>query len=919
MNNPENTSADIHGVNVPLWGPYTKWYAGISQIADREKGLRFDLGVFPGYYRRRVDIPNVMWESGYHPREAARDLGYYCIRYELEWKDQVYADVSFSKINENARLVRCDMTNNTDSEANLVLHYMAALCFDSPGKHGGIHTEESGHYAFEVSAPQTVTALHALDYSQMKYATGRPTDNLMPDGLYRGEIRGCDFINGSALGRDNFGNEKGDTVTYRFTLPSDTADCALQIRYFGSRSSAQFEVSGAFTGMLDMPEGNVPHKCGPQDCATQFCIIKSGLLMAGDHEITLTSTGQGPAVFDSLLIGPEQEIHKAVYTERKIDHTPQIISGPYDNSIILKYAAADRYYGIYWDFEDYWVRQILNSELDKFLRFNVHDHVNKILKGDGRGHFTNVFQRPIVVGKKSSAVLNGVVLDAETSEAAYDQLRQLKKSKAEYDEIYWRERGHLFKFHTAPMGETYRKSQELMAANCLQNVVFPIYARRKYIAHYTPGKWWDCLYTWDAGFTGIGLNVLDPARAADCLNTYLTPEGDTHSAFIHHGSMVPVQFYLFQEIWNKTGDKELLRSCYPKLRQYYRFYAGKYGSSSTAMPSGLLKTWDYFYNSGGWDDYPPQFYSHRSGLTPNNVTPAANTAHAIRCARLLFMAARFLGDPDNDIAGYTEDANRFIKALQDYSWDEESGYFSYVIHDKNGMPDNILRHEGGQNFNMGLDGAEPIITGMLNQKQEERITEHLLDPEKLWTNIGLSTVDQSAKYFKKDGYWNGAVWMPHQWFIFKAMLDTGHGDFAFKIAETALKLWKKETELTYNCYEHFIIASGRGAGWHQFGGLSSPVMYWYQTYFVPGTFTSGFDIWADTIKFAPDSTSLSAQLHLYGQPRLSTTVIARMSAGCEYTAAFNGENVHFQNRQNGAMEITIPNTMKEGILTVTRI
>ena len=896
-----------HDINLPEWGPYTKWYAGISHIADHEKGLRFDLGVFPGYYRRKLEIPNVMWESGYHPWEAATDLSYYAYRHELEWKDQVYADVSFSKINDNARLVRCEMVNNTDREVNLVLHYMAALCFDSPGRHGGAHGDEPPHNAVDVRTPQEVLALHALDYSSMAYATARPTDNLMPDGLFRGEIRGNDFVEGSALGRGNFALEAGDMAAYRFTLPSDVRDCVVQVRYFAPQGAAQFSVSGDFSGSLDMSEGNGP----------QFAAIKLGAIKAGSYEIILTSTGKGSAIMDSLLIGPAAEVAKAEYVPRKIEHTPEILNGPVENSVVLKYAASKRYYGLYWDYEDYWVRQIRNSELDKFLRFNTHDHVRKTLIGDDRGHFTNVFMRPVTIGRNSSDALYGIALDAETFEEAYRQIAALKKSKTEYDALYNNARNGRFEFRPAPQGETFRKSQELMAANNLLNVVFPIYTRRKYIRHYTPGKWWDCLYTWDNGFVGIGLSTLDIARAIDTLNVYLTPEGDTHCAFIHHGSVVPVQFYLFQEIWNKTQDEKLLRYFYPRLRQYYRFFAGKSGSSTTAMPSGLLKTWDYFYNSGGWDDYPPQFFSHAAGLTPNSVTPAATTAHAIRCARILAMAAKRAGGLDADIAEYAADENRFAGALQTHSWDEEAGYFSYTLHDERGMPAGILRHEGGQNFNMGLDGAEPIITGTLTPQQEERLVSHVIDPGRLWSEVGLSTVDQSAKYYKKDGYWNGAVWMPHQWFIFKAMLDLGRGDIAYNIAEKALDIWKDETERTYNCYEHFIIASGRGAGWHQFGGLSNPVIYWYEAYFIPGNLTTGYDVWVDSLEFSEGNSSMSAQLVLYGASRLATVLIARMSAGREYAASFNGINVKVQNRLDGAVEITIPNTMKEGKLLVS--
>ena len=62
--------AGTHDLRLPAWGPYTKDYMGVSHIPDVEVGLRFDLSVFPGFYRGRVQIPNVRWESGYHRWEA---------------------------------------------------------------------------------------------------------------------------------------------------------------------------------------------------------------------------------------------------------------------------------------------------------------------------------------------------------------------------------------------------------------------------------------------------------------------------------------------------------------------------------------------------------------------------------------------------------------------------------------------------------------------------------------------------------------------------------------------------------------------------------------------------------------------------------------------------------------------------------
>ena len=457
-----------------------------------------------------------------------------------------------------------------------------------------------------------------------------------------------------------------------------------------------------------------------------------------------------------------------------------------------------------------------------------------------------------------------------------------------------------------------------MAATLLTNVVYPVYTRRRYIRHFTPGKWWDCLYTWDSGFIALGLLELDIERAIDCLNAYTTPPGDPQAAFIHHGSPAPIQIYAFLELWNRTQDRALLEYFYPRLRQMYLFLAGRLGSSTTRrMKSGLLKTWDYFYNSAGWDDYPPQVHVHRHGLEPT-VTPVINTSHALRSARILQMAARALGLPD-DITDYETDIAAWTDALNRYSWDAEAGYFSYVTHDAEGRPTGILRHESGANYDMGLDGASPLFAGICNAEQEAALIARLTSSERMWTRIGLSTVDQSAPYFKVDGYWNGAVWMPYQWIVWKALLDLGHadvshGDLAHRIGRTALDLWKSEVDATYNCFEHFIVQSGRGAGWHHFGGLSAPVLSWFGAYHRPGRLTCGFDTWVARQEFSDGNRSLIAELH--GRPR---SMIATMAPGPAYRATWDGRPVASRELYPGVVEITLPGESGSGRLSVTDI
>ncbi|MCS3024311.1 trehalase family glycosidase [Bacteroides xylanisolvens] len=123
-----------------------------------------------------------------------------------------------------------------------------------------------------------------------------------------------------------------------------------------------------------------------------------------------------------------------------------------------------------------------------------------------------------------------------------------------------------------------------------------------------------------------------------------------------------------------------------------------------------------------------------------------------------------------------------------------------------------------------LDGVSPLIANISSKEQTRRMINHVFSPDEMWTEVGISTVDRSAPYYRTDGYWNGAVWFPHQWMVWKALLDLGEGEKAHQVATTALNTWEKECKESYYTFEHFIISSQRGAGWHQFSGLSSPIL-----------------------------------------------------------------------------------------------
>lgn len=890
-----------HDILLSDWGPYTKKYIGISHISDKSRGLRFDLSVFPGFYRRKVDLPNVTWESGYHPWDASGDLEYFSIRHELEWKDRVYCDISYSKWNEsgNARLIRFECVNTTSLHQNVVLHYMASINFPNYELSPGKLIQLCG-----VKLPDGAIWIDALDYDEMEYAIPRPNDNLMPDGLYRGEVRDDGFVNGSGLGR-GFGKDAGDTVHYCINIGMKIENAVLLCRFRMEDTGGLCLSLGGDIRQEVMFEGGKEFK---------LLEIPVGDIGQGSFCFSLTSKGGVPVQLDGFVISAAKAAGDTSFVPLKHDACPQMIEGPVKNSIVLKYENTRYYYGITWLYPNYQVREFFCDNLDSTLRYSANNHIHNVFRGQGDGHYTNIYMRPIPMTPNSKISIFGMVCSGSRDEVARHILDFSGKREL-CEQLYDSASANAVKFKVSPEGQKYLFSQQRMSAVTLTNIAFPIYTKRSFVRNFTPGKWWDCLYTWDAGFIGLGLTEISIPRAIESLNSYVTEADDMHSAFIQHGSPVPVQIYLFHELWNMARSRQLLEFFYPRLCRYHKFLCGSYGSSSTRnMKSNLIKTWDYFYNSGGWDDYPPQVYVHKNALC-STVTPVVNTAHCIRTAKILRMAALELG-LEADVQEYDKDIEMFTDAIQNNCWDEKSGYFGYVSHDNKGMPLEILRHESGVNFDMGLDGVYPLVAGICNENQEKRLLGHLMSEEHLWTGIGLSTVDRSAPYYRTDGYWNGAVWMPHQWFIWKTMLDLDAGRFAFKIAKTAIDLWKKEADETYNCYEHFLIESSRGAGWHHFSALSSPVLKWFAAYYKPGNMTVGFDSLVETLEFSDNNTHLISHIKIAKASGRTFGVVASMNPYYRYRALWNDNEIKYDELIPGVLHLHVPSTCLSGVLQV---
>ncbi len=883
------------------WGPFSKKYAGISRIENHADvdGVRFDLSVAPAVHAFDIKVPNVTLPSAYHPWLSDQDYGFYTYRYELEWKDKVYADVSYVKIDSESFLVRTEITNNSGLIKDCVVNYFSSI-------------EYPVDTFAKLSLPEKCDYIDSLDYDTYSYAITRPWDQQNADGMKKGEFIDKAFVGQKGLGDragkwhmpykvlKPFGGEKGDEVSYSAVVKHDYKNAVLALRYrtsdifyeqgkqvgvhyINSKNTAEFVLNGKTTVVL--PPSDEP----------RITYIHIGEVKKGKLRLSFVSNGTGAAEFDFMCLSENWDKEQISVENIPVDFMPQYKDEKCKKGYIstLHYSGTDEKYVLRIFDDNTRFRQIETGALEDCMTARLSnadetfDDVTESFTGafsrkhSDEGFFHNAISHTIFIEDGESKVQYAVISKGDTN----------YKTEEEYEKLYLEKKNTAIDFSLNSSGEKYRFSNKILAATLMTNVVYPIYKHGKNIVHHTPGKRWDCLYTWDSGFIGLGMNEIAPEFAEYILDTYLSDEDNKDYAFLHHGSPVPVQIYQLFEMLQKAEDKSRLLSFYPRARLYYLYLAGKIRGSTTArFHSGLLTTYDYFYSSSGMDDYPAQVAMMKNNLR-DKASPVITTSQVIRFGKILAILADKLGK-DEDKAEYESDIRRLTEALNKYSWDDESGYYSYVLHDENGEPTEKFVTDSGENLNKGLDGIYPIIAGVCDKNQTKKIIGHLTNENEMHTPFGISAVDKSASYYMVNGYWNGNIWFPHQWFIFKSMLDSGRADIAKDIAHLALDIWKREVEATYYTFEMVNTVTGCGGWFHNFGGLSTPLIMWLKAYFSPGTVNVGFDTYLEKTVFNEDKTKAEIEFTHYGESE-KFNMLCVMNENSKYTATLDGEEISF--------------------------
>ena len=395
------------------------------------------------------------------------------------------------------------------------------------------------------------------------------------------------------------------------------------------------------------------------------------------------------------------------------------------------------------------------------------------------------------------------------------------------------------------------------------NVNYPIGISGHPSAYPVPAKFFPIPYSWDGGFTAMGMATFAPELAMQH-TAFFFAEPKDKVPLLYCGSPVPTPMYALWDIYQTTQDVSCLFRTYAGAKRLYDFYLGRTdGSIANEHNDGFLSTYAYYYNYG-IDDHPVQLWAEEKKITHKGFYSIILMAQMARIARMMRNIATLI-DKHQDAQQYGRDTELLTNNIDGYMWDEPSGLYGWLCRMENGL---VRPTVGGLQGDQAATTFLPLFAGITTHKN--RLFEALLDPARFRTPYGISSVDMKAPFYKTHGYWNGGIWPALQWYIWRGLLEAGEPVLAREIAMTILQSWQGSFTNEYYLGEHFNIKEARMNGVPNFGGLSGVLLPMHAAYFTPYTITSFYDVMLmsqsidrknDVMKFSFAAPYLSTPTH----------------------------------------------------------
>lgn len=285
------------------------------------------------------------------------------------------------------------------------------------------------------------------------------------------------------------------------------------------------------------------------------------------------------------------------------------------------------------------------------------------------------------------------------------------------------------------------------------------------------------LWLWDSALHALAFRYMDPDLARNQIRSMLAhqrPNGMLPDAVFDEGLVFSIDHPIVGEVtkppilaWaalklhETDPDPVFLKEIYPALVHLSAWWF----SMNDDDNDGIVQ-YNHPYSSG-LDDSPLWDY----GMPVES--PDINTHLCIQMEALSKMA-EILGMPQ-EAAMWQRRRSSLVRRMIKDMWDPDAGMF-WVLKDE--VPVQVATP-----FNLF-----PIWTGLLPEEINQRLIDHLIDPNMFGGEYAIPTVARNDPHYDPTTMWRGPIWANINYFFIEALEKIGQFDLAQQLSRKTLDL-----------------------------------------------------------------------------------------------------------------------------------
>ena len=300
----------------------------------------------------------------------------------------------------------------------------------------------------------------------------------------------------------------------------------------------------------------------------------------------------------------------------------------------------------------------------------------------------------------------------------------------------------------------------------------------------TPDRWpHRFLWLWDSAFHAMGLVHHNPEMAREAIEVVLEqqrddgmvphmikPDGE-HSDITQPPILTWATRYVFENSETDQDTADWVERLLPRLKRYLDFDYENRDKNGNSIPEWQIEASELCRSGESGLDNSPRF---DAGMPLDAVDFASWLANDYECL------AELAGQ--HGLNGMSEDClNRRAEiagAVRSQLWCEERNFF----YDRD--------FDGRFCGVKAISGFMPLLAGIADEEQAERLRRHLETPSTFGTPLPCPSVSVDSGAFSKD-MWRGPVWLNTAYMVYEGLQRYGFDDVARRLRDTTLTTVRK--------------------------------------------------------------------------------------------------------------------------------